>query len=251
MSALQLSRRMVLIGGGALGLLIGVGAWRLTAKGPRVAGTADSAGAFLHDWIHIGSDGVVTIRAGQSEMGQGAFTGIATLVAEELGCRLDQLKVETGPASDAFKNIAIAHDSLSPERGFASGDGTGFSAAVLSFAADAASPQVTGGSSTLQDRFTRAREAGAIAREMLIATAARQWSVPSSECAAAEGRIAASRCHAQIARSMDADRQALATGRSSRKGRRLRAIRHRRAPPRHAVRGDDELPDLRREPQDF
>jgi isoquinoline 1-oxidoreductase subunit beta len=189
MSVLRPSRRTVLIGAGALGLLIGVGAWRLTAKGPRVAGTADDAGAFLHDWIHIGADGVVTIRAGRSEMGQGAFTGIATLVAEELGCRLDQLKVETGPASDAFKNIAIARDSLSPERGLASVDGTGFGAAFLTFAAGAAAPQITGGSSTLQDRFTRARLAGATAREMLIAAAAMQWSVPASECAAEEGRV--------------------------------------------------------------
>ena len=123
MSALLPSRRAVVVGGGALGLLIGLGACKLPAKGPRLAGTSDSAGAFLHDWIHVGADGAVTIRAGQSEMGQGAFTGIATLVAEELGCRLDQFSVETGPASDAFKNIAVGRDVLSPERAFANGAG--------------------------------------------------------------------------------------------------------------------------------
>ena len=41
--------------------------------------SSDTDGAFLHDWLHVGRDGVVTLRTGQSEMGQGAFTGVATL----------------------------------------------------------------------------------------------------------------------------------------------------------------------------
>jgi isoquinoline 1-oxidoreductase beta subunit len=189
MSRFLPSRRSVLIGVGALGLLVGVGAWRASRKGPTLAGTADADGAFLHDWIHVGRDGIVTIRAGQSEMGQGAFTGVATLVAEELGCRLDQMKVETGPASDAFKNIGIGRDILVANHGLAKGDPAGMTGAAIDFVAEKATMQITGGSSTILDRFTRARAAGATAREMLVQAAARQWGVPPSECAAREGAV--------------------------------------------------------------
>ena len=189
MSRFLPSRRSVLIGGGALGLLVGVGAWKATQKGPTLTGTADADGVFLHDWIHVGRDGVVTVRAGQSEMGQGAFTGIATLVAEELGCRFDQMKVETGPASDVFKNIAGGRDGLMPNHGLASGPPEGMSGQVINFVAEAATMQITGGSSTIVDRFDRARAAGASAREMLIQAAARQWGVARSECSVKDGAV--------------------------------------------------------------
>jgi isoquinoline 1-oxidoreductase beta subunit len=183
------SRRSVLIGGAGLGLLVGLGVWRLGAKGPRLAGTTDASGAFLHDWIHIGSDGKVTIRSGFSEMGQGVFTGVATLIAEELGCRLDQIEVETGPASDAFKNIAVGRDILVPNRGLAEGEPEGFAGGTLNFVAEAATQQITGGSSSMTDRFVRARSAGALARILLIAAAARQWGVSPEDCVAKNGAV--------------------------------------------------------------
>lgn len=189
MSRFLPSRRKVLIGGGVLGLLIGVGAWTATRKGPSLAGTADAEGVFLHDWIHVGRDGLVTLRAGQSEMGQGAFTGIATLVAEELGCRLDQMKVETGPASDVFKNIAGGRDGLLPNHGLAKGPPEGFGGAIVNFVAEAATMQITGGSSTIMDRFDRARSAGAAAREMLIQAAAKQWGAARGECSVKDGAV--------------------------------------------------------------
>ncbi|MGD0723586.1 MAG: molybdopterin cofactor-binding domain-containing protein, partial [Roseiarcus sp.] len=192
------SRRAVLIGGAGLGLLVGLGVWRLAAKGPRLAGSTDEAGAFLHDWIHVGADGVVTIRTGFSEMGQGVFTGVATLVAEELGCRLDQIRVETGPASDAFKNIAVGRDVLAPNRGLAEGEPAGFAGATLDFVVEAATQQITGGSSAMADRFVRARQAGALARSLLVAAAARRWGVAPAECATRDGAVV----HAASGRSL-------------------------------------------------
>ena len=183
------SRRSVLVGGGVLGLLVCVGAWRLTAKGPTLTGESDADGVFLHDWIHVGRDGLVTVRAGQSEMGQGAFTGVATLIAEELACRLDQMRVETGPASDAFKNIGAGIDFLLQNHGFAKQEPTGFVGGTVSFIAEKATQQITGGSSTILDKFTRARTVGASARQMLVQAAARQWGVAPSECAARDGAI--------------------------------------------------------------
>ena len=183
------TRRSVLVGAGALGLLIGVGAWRLTAKGRTLAGTRDASGAFLNDWIHVDRDGIVTLRTGQSEMGQGAFTGVATLVAEELGCRLDQMRVETGPASSVFKNIAVGRDALAPNHGLAKGPPQGFGGKVFDFVVEAATQQITGGSSTIANGFDRARIVGAVAREMLIGAAAKQWGVAASECTVKDGAV--------------------------------------------------------------
>ncbi len=176
------SRRAVLIGGGALGLLVGVGVWRLGRRPASLAGTMDANGVFLNDWIQIGPDGIVTLRTGLSEMGQGAFTGVATLVAEELGCRVEAMRIETGPASDVFKNIAVGRDVLAPNHGLAKGEPSGLTGAVIEFVAEAATEQVTGGSSTIVDRFMRARRVGAAAKAMLVVAAARRWSVEPSEC---------------------------------------------------------------------
>jgi isoquinoline 1-oxidoreductase beta subunit len=186
---LRPSRRAVLVGAGALGLLVGVGAWRLAHKRASLAGTRDADGAFLHDWIHVGVDGIVTVRTGLSEMGQGAFTGVATLIAEELGCRLEAMRVETGLASDAFKNIAAGRDILTPSHGLAAGQPSGFAGAVIDFVAEVATAQVTGGSSAIVDRFTRARQAGAVARAMLIQAAARRWGVEPGQCAVRDGAV--------------------------------------------------------------
>jgi isoquinoline 1-oxidoreductase beta subunit len=183
------SRRAVLIGGGALGLLVGVGAWTATSRPTSLAGVADKKGVFLHDWLHVGLDGVVTLRVGQSEMGQGAFTGVATLVAEELGCRLERMRIETGPASDAFKNLAVTRDGLFPERGFALARPPGFVDAAVDFGLELVAEQITGGSSTIAAYFTRARMVGAGARAMLVQAATLRWRVPAGECAAEDGEV--------------------------------------------------------------
>ncbi len=190
MSGPRPSRRAVLIGGGALGLLVGVGVYAASRKPPSLAGTLDADGAYLHDWLHVGHDGSVTLRSGQSEMGQGAFTGVATLIAEELGCRLDQMRVETGPAADYFKNIGVGREVLSPNHGLAMGTPRGFLGGVVNFVAEAATQQITGGSSTIVDRYDRARAVGAAARQMLIQAAAKSWGVPVGECAAEDGAVA-------------------------------------------------------------
>jgi isoquinoline 1-oxidoreductase beta subunit len=178
-----------LIGGGAAALVVGIGGWVATRGGARLAGTTDGGGAYLHDWIQIGTDGAIRVRTGFSEMGQGVATGVASLIAEELGCRLDQMNVETGLASDAFLNLAAGRDAMLPERGFAVGSGDGVVDAAIDFVVEQATQQVTGGSSAMEDRFLRARQAGALARSLLAAAAARSWGVEASRCEARDGAI--------------------------------------------------------------
>jgi isoquinoline 1-oxidoreductase subunit beta len=171
-------RRFLIAGGAAAGLVVAYGAYRAGSAGRGVAGTSDAAGANLNDWVHVGSDGTVTVRCGRSEMGQGAFTGIGTLVAEELDCAWNQVRVETGPVAPSFANVAVGQDLLESNSGFAKAE-HGW---VTTKIAETVAQQITGGSSSIVDSFERAREAGAVARAMLVAAAAASWGVDPASC---------------------------------------------------------------------
>ncbi|MGE4013861.1 MAG: molybdopterin cofactor-binding domain-containing protein, partial [Alphaproteobacteria bacterium] len=101
----------------------------------------------------------ITIRIARSEIGQGSFTGLAMLVAEELECDWSLVKAEYASVSDHFKRNRI-YRSMS-----------------------------TGGSRSIRDSNEYLRKAGAVARSMLIAAAAKQWKVQPGECTAANSTI--------------------------------------------------------------
>ncbi len=134
----------------ALGFDIPFGATRARAQGDAREVTA---------WIVIEPDDTVTIRVAKSEMGQGSFTALPMLVAEELECDWRKVKAEFVPAHEnARRNRVWGNMS------------TGASRAV---------------SSSQQDL----RRAGATARMMLIAAASARWNVPVAECTAADSVI--------------------------------------------------------------
>ena len=125
------------------------------------AGAGCAAGRALEItcWIAIAPDDTVTIRIARSEMGQGALTGLAMLVAEELECDWSKVRTEfVSPTLNLAKNRIWGDTSTGASRSIASS----------------------------QDYL---RRAGATAREMLIAAAAAQWQVPPPQCAAANGAI--------------------------------------------------------------
>ena len=110
-------------------------------------------------WIAIAPDDTVTIRVARSEMGQGAMTGLAMLVTEELECDWSKVRTEfVSPTLNLLKNRIWGDTSTGASRSIASS----------------------------QDYL---RRAGATAREMLIAAAAARWRVPASQCAAANGMV--------------------------------------------------------------
>src|SRR5580700_11247438 len=115
--------------------------------------------AEVNCWVTIAPDDMVTIRIARAEMGQGAMTGLAMLVAEELEC--DWKKVHTRFVSPV-ENL---------RRGRTWGD--------LS----------TGASRSIASSQDYLRRAGAIAREMLIAAAAARWGVPVTQCRAQNSKI--------------------------------------------------------------
>jgi isoquinoline 1-oxidoreductase subunit beta len=99
----------------------------------------------------------VTVLIKHLEMGQGPYTGLATLVAEELDANWSQMRAEGAPANnDLYKNLAFG-------------------------------VQGTGGSTAVANSYEQMRRAGATARAMLVAAAADTWKVPASEIAVKDG----------------------------------------------------------------
>src|SRR3954451_3171846 len=144
--------------------------------------------ATFNPYVKIAPDNTITVIAPRAEMGQGIATSLAALVAEELNVRLDQVKVEHGPAGFAYYNaemlaeggpFAFYNEGTAAEavRGLMGGVGKFFGL------------QGTGGSASIRDGYTKMREAGAAARELLVAAAAARLAVPAGELTAQNGTI--------------------------------------------------------------
>jgi len=153
----SVSRRKFLSVGAAAGggLLL---AWHIDAR-PRAAATTTPAVFAPNAFIRIGTDGRVTLIIGQVEMGQGMYTSMPMLIAEELEVGLDQVRVEHAPPDDKLY--------VNPIFGF----------------------QSTGGSTSVRGLYLPMRRAGATARTMLIGAAAKLWNVDPASCRAERGTI--------------------------------------------------------------
>lgn len=122
---------------------------------PGFAMAADKAAApEVTHWIVIQPDDTVIIRIARSELGQGTFTGLSQLVAEELECDWSKVRPEYADVNMHIKRNKIFKDMS------------------------------TGGSRGIRDSQEYVRQAGASAREMLITAAAQEWGVPAAECKA-------------------------------------------------------------------
>jgi isoquinoline 1-oxidoreductase beta subunit len=162
-AAASSSRRDFLKSAGAAGtvaLTIGF-QWGGSTRRAFAAPVVPLPGAFTPNaFLRIGSDNVVTVIAKHVEMGQGAYTGIATIVAEELDADWARVRVESAPA-DAKRYANLAFGTI----------------------------QGTGGSSAMANSWMQLREAGAKARAMLMAAAAKEWKVPVSELTVEQGVV--------------------------------------------------------------
>jgi len=154
MEPLAASRREFLKAGAAASgaLVLGV---TLPERGAHAAGVAT---AMPNAWVRIGSDDTVTILCARSEMGQGVYTALPTLVAEELEVDLGQIKVEIAPFGDPYINALLGG-------------------------------QITGGSTSVVEGYDKLRLAGAQARSMLVAAAAQKWGATATACRAEQGAV--------------------------------------------------------------
>ncbi|MFM0025337.1 xanthine dehydrogenase family protein molybdopterin-binding subunit [Paraburkholderia madseniana] len=159
--AVRPSRRTFLKAAGAfaaVGLTIGF-EWAGTGR-RALAATMPDATFAPNAFLRVAPDNSVTVIAKHVEMGQGAYTGIATIVAEELDANWQDVRVESAPA-DAKRYANLAFGTI----------------------------QGTGGSSAMANSWMQLREAGAKARAMLASAAAAQWQVPASELTTRDGSV--------------------------------------------------------------
>jgi isoquinoline 1-oxidoreductase beta subunit len=149
------SRRTLLIGGGAgVGLIVAFLAWPRREGSPLRPGAKERV---FGPYLRISTDGRVTLAVPQVETGQGIWTGLAQIAADELGAAWEAMAVEPAPHGAAYANPLIAHDYDVTTR-------------------------ITAGSSSIRAFEQPLREAAAIARAMLCAAAADRWSVSAAEC---------------------------------------------------------------------
>jgi isoquinoline 1-oxidoreductase beta subunit len=155
------SRRTFLKAAGAVaavGLTVG---FEWAGMGRRtLAATMPDATFAPNAFLRVAPDNSVTVIAKHVEMGQGAYTGIATIVAEELDANWQDVRVESAPA-DAKRYANLAFGTI----------------------------QGTGGSSAMANSWMQLREAGAKARAMLVSAAAAQWQVPAAALTTRDGSV--------------------------------------------------------------
>src|SRR5438093_1118248 len=145
----------VSIGAGG-GLLLG---FRLAGAGETLALQIGSATSFAPNaFVRIGTDERVTVIVNHSEMGQGVYTSLPMLLAEELDADWNKVGFESAPVDAKYNHPVFGM-------------------------------QMTGGSSSVWSGFEQFRQAGAAARAMLIAAAAQQWNVDPSKCRTDTGAV--------------------------------------------------------------
>src|SRR6266496_2419481 len=153
----DLSRRQFLSASAALGggLLIGFTTRPSIRNAEGAAGAAFTPNAF----IRIGSDGQIVLTMPYVEMGQGTYTSIPMLIAEELEVDLKQIRLEHAPPNEKL------------------------------YANPLLGVQATGNSNAIRGSWQPLRQAGATARTMLVSAAAKRWNVDPASCRAQRGEV--------------------------------------------------------------
>jgi len=176
----KIDRRQLLIGGGVgIGLLVAWGVWprhyaaNLTAaKGETIYGA----------WLKIGADGHVTVAVPQAEHGQGVYTTLPQIVADELGADWRTVAVEPSPLNPLYAN-PMAADVLFE------GVFDALPEALRSSHASRTALELTGGSTSVRAFENDLRQAGAAARVLLCKAAAARWKVDWRACGTAGGFV--------------------------------------------------------------
>lgn len=177
------TRRAFLVAGGlaGTGLVVGVGGLLYVNKQIRkYSGEGLGEGASLNAWVRIAPDNSITLAIPRAEMGQGAYTSLPMLIAEELEVPMSSIKVvHPQPASPYANTFMLSQTAPNFFNGYS------FQEKLFSYL----TLVVTGGSTSISDGYNNMRYAGAAAREMLKQAAAKEWGVAVSNLTAKEGYI--------------------------------------------------------------
>jgi isoquinoline 1-oxidoreductase beta subunit len=132
------------------------------APSPGPAAKSAAAGPLAMPFVRIAPDNTVTVMCKHLEAGQGVWTGLPAIVCEELDAAWGQMRVESAPAQvPLYGNLAMG-----------------------------GKVQLTGGSTAVANSWMQLRQAGATARAMLVAAAAKNWNVPAGEISVSDGVVA-------------------------------------------------------------
>ena len=135
------------------GLMMGV-VLPSTVSKSIAAGTLHTPNA----WVHIADDNTITLLSARSEMGQGVYTSMPMLIAEELNVDVNKVVISAAPPGAVYVNALLG-------------------------------AMITGGSTSVRDGWEKLRIAGAQVREMLVGAAAAEWDVPASAVKADNGML--------------------------------------------------------------
>lgn len=160
---------------------------RLTTAEPLPTGEGEVA---FNGWVKIARDGTVTVTLAKSEMGQGVVTGLCMLLAEELDADWSRVRWQQSPIDKIYNNISTVVDGLPvhPDTDNLVLDAVKWLTAKTMREVGV---MMTGGSSSVKDLWLPMRQAGAAARQMLVAAAAAQWGIAAAECSTENGEVIA------------------------------------------------------------
>ena len=178
----RIGRRTLLIGGGAgLGLLVAWAAWPRTYP---VTLSAAPGEQVFNAWLKIGTDGHVTVAVPQMERGQGVYTSLPQVLADELGADWRTVGVEAAPLSPLYANPLAAAELFPAIYGR-------LPETLREQHVTRTALMLTGGSTSLRMFEAPLREAGAAARALLCRAAAARWGIDAADCDTRGGFVVA------------------------------------------------------------
>lgn len=127
---------------------------------PGAVHEAQAAGTLYtpNAWVHIADNNTITLISARSEMGQGVYTSMPMLIAEELDVDIRKVKVEIAPVGDVYINSLLGG-------------------------------QLTGGSTSVREGWEKLRVAGAQVRTMLVSAAAEKWQIGADKLSVSNGKV--------------------------------------------------------------
>lgn len=140
------------------GLMLGFALPALERAAAAAPAGGPTAPTQINAWVAIGANDRITLVMHKSEMGQGVYTGLVQLLAEELECDLKQIRIETAAVAPIYNHPMLPM-------------------------------QFTGGSMSIASCWDQMRRVGAAARSMLVQAAAQRWKVDATDCHCKQGVV--------------------------------------------------------------
>ena len=177
-TAAKWTRRGFIAAGGlaGIGLVVGIGGNMYLNKAiKKYTGEGMGDGSSMNAWVRIAPDNTITLAVPRAEMGQGVYTSIPQILAEELEVDMNQITIVHPQPESPYANTYVMPQNTEARKAYASYT---FFEKVASFLPVVA----TGGSTSIVDAYDHLRGVGATAREMLVHAAADKWGVSPKDC---------------------------------------------------------------------